>query len=163
MADAGPDTTLRIATDADTALLRELTAELHDAIRATAPFLPPADTILDAHWRWLMEQLATCGGAFLLAELNGEPIGHACVLVNVPPDEPDEGPEPSARLLEVYVREAARGHGTGRRLVEAAERFARDAGATAIRLGVTAGNGPARALYESMGYAAEVLRYAKPL
>ena len=163
MADARPDTTLRIATEADEALLRQLTAELHEAVRTTAPFLPPADTILDAHWRWLNQQLAECGGAFLVAESEGGPIGHACVLVNVRPDEPDEGPQPSARLLEVYVREAARGHGVGRRLVQAAEQFARDAGASTIQLGVTAGNAPARALYESMGYQPEVLRYGKPL
>ena len=163
MAETEPAITVRLATEADQPLLRKLTVELHEAVRATAPFLPPADTIFVAHWRWLERQLAECGGAFLVAEQAGRPVGHACVLVHSPPDEPDEGTDPSARLLEVYVRDPARGHGIGRRLVEAAEQFARDAGAKEIRLGVTAGNAPARALYESLGYQPEVLRYGKPL
>ncbi|NNM71074.1 ribosomal protein S18-alanine N-acetyltransferase [Enterovirga aerilata] len=57
-----------------------------------------------------------------------------------------------AWLTSVAVAPGRQGDGLGRRLVDAAERAAREAGRTRIRLEVRADNEAARKLYERAGY-----------
>lgn len=68
-----------------------------------------------------------------------------------------------ARLSALAVRSAAHRQGVGRKLVTAAELFARDAGCQ--RLEVTSGNGRAEAhrFYRSIGYALNSQRFIKHL
>ena len=58
-------------------------------------------------------------------------------------------------LEDLYVREAARGSGLGRALVEAAFDRARERGCRRIELDVNEDNAPARALYEACGFLTE--------
>ena len=55
-------------------------------------------------------------------------------------------------LEDLYVRDDARGAGLGVALVEAAAERARGRGCRRIELDVAAGNAPARALYERLGF-----------
>lgn len=57
-----------------------------------------------------------------------------------------------ARLTSVAVGPDAHGQGLGRRLVEAAERTAKEVGCRILRLEVRADNKRARALYERLGF-----------
>lgn len=58
-----------------------------------------------------------------------------------------------AQLIGMYVLDSCRGHGLGRRLVDAALGHARQReGTTLITLTVTEGNAPAIALYEAAGF-----------
>jgi [ribosomal protein S18]-alanine N-acetyltransferase len=57
-----------------------------------------------------------------------------------------------ARLYSLAVAAAARGRGLGRALLGDAERLARQAGATALRLEVRCDNAAAIALYRGAGY-----------
>lgn len=57
-----------------------------------------------------------------------------------------------AWLEDLYVTDAARGTGLGRALTEYAMERARDRGCGRIQLDVNTVNGPARALYESLGF-----------
>lgn len=57
-----------------------------------------------------------------------------------------------ARLYSLAVAPEARGTGLGRRLVEEAERLAREAGRLYLRLEVRRDNAAAIALYQSLGY-----------
>jgi ribosomal protein S18 acetylase RimI-like enzyme len=58
----------------------------------------------------------------------------------------------SARIYSLAVgRDSAR-RGVGRQLLQAAERYARAHGRTALRLEVRYDNAPAIALYEKLGY-----------
>lgn len=58
-----------------------------------------------------------------------------------------------ATLIGMYVGEAARGQGAGRRLVEAVLAHARAReGVSVVRLTVTQGNAAAQHLYESCGF-----------
>lgn len=57
-----------------------------------------------------------------------------------------------ARLTSLAVSREGAGNGLGRRLVEAAERGARDYGCDRMRLEVRADNEVARRLYERFGY-----------
>jgi ribosomal protein S18 acetylase RimI-like enzyme len=55
-------------------------------------------------------------------------------------------------VISMWVDPAARGRGIARALLDAVVAFARERNATDIVLGVTDGNDPARALYESYGF-----------
>ena len=59
-----------------------------------------------------------------------------------------------AEILTLAVRPSARRRGLGGRLVRAATGRAADCGATRMFLEVAEDNGPARALYESLGFEA---------
>ena len=59
-----------------------------------------------------------------------------------------------AWLEDLYVRESARGTGLGRALTEFAFAQARERGCFRIQLDVNTANGPAKALYESLGFSA---------
>lgn len=69
----------------------------------------------------------------------------------------------TAWVYAVEVVEQHRGRGHGRTLMRAAERLCREAGRNTLGLHVHAGNVPARALYESLGYRPAELLLAKPL
>lgn len=56
------------------------------------------------------------------------------------------------RIYSVVVAPSARGQGLGERLIATAERAARSAGRSRLRLEVRRGNLPARRLYEKRGY-----------
>jgi ribosomal protein S18 acetylase RimI-like enzyme len=59
-----------------------------------------------------------------------------------------------AWLEDLYVRDSARGTGLGRALTEFAFEQASRRGCRRIQLDVNIGNGPAKALYESLGFSA---------
>jgi len=61
---------------------------------------------------------------------------------------------PDCWLEDLYVEDAARGHGVGRALVVAAVERARARGARRIELDTNEDNAPAIALYESLGFSA---------
>ena len=80
----------------------------------------------------------------LVAERASAVVGYALVLVR-------RGSR-LARLYSIAVAAGEAGRGTGRRLVEAAEREASDAGMRALRLEVRIDNKRAIALYDDLGY-----------
>lgn len=78
-------------------------------------------------------------------------------------DQNDSTGQLEASLLNQYVAEPCRGQGLGRRLMEAAEEWARQQGLPRISLAVGARNTLGQRLYESLGYGVETLRMAKKL
>ena len=90
-----------------------------------------------------LSELRSPAGLFLLATLDGEPVG--CAGLKLPPGEP-------AYVKRMWVAPAARGHGLGRRLLGELERRAAEAGAPAIQLETNRSLNEAIALYRSAGY-----------
>ena len=82
-------------------------------------------------------------GLFLVATLHGEPVGCGALKLH--------NPEP-AELKRMWVADAARGLGLGRRLLGELERRAAALGATSIRLETNRALTEAIALYRSAGY-----------
>ena len=70
---------------------------------------------------------------------------------------------PHAHVAVLTVAAEVEGHGVGRALLEAAERWTRKQGLRMLTLNVFAGNTRARNVYERLGYAPETLRYVKTL
>lgn len=85
-------------------------------------------------------------GAFLVAYLDGEPVGCAAWRTNA------EDPS-AAEIKRMYVRPAARGRGVAMALLRAVENDARSAGRTHAVLETGTKQPEAIALYEKAGYA----------
>lgn len=104
-----------------------------------------------------------CGGALLVAERRGGVVG-ALLLAFETADafiRPDL--RSCSRILDLCVDEAHRGTGVGRRLLQEAERIAREQGHAALLVGALAANRRALALYEGVGFHTQAVELRKPL
>ncbi len=91
-----------------------------------------------------VEELRPPAGLFVLASLDGNPVG--CGALKFHPDAP-------AELKRMWVSKSVRGLGIGRRLLEELEARAVVGGAPAIRLETNGALVEAVSLYRSAGYA----------
>ncbi|MGO9875928.1 MAG: GNAT family N-acetyltransferase [Acidimicrobiia bacterium] len=80
-------------------------------------------------------------GVYLVAWVGDEPVGHVHLALTDPPE-----------LQDVSVRPEYRRRGIASALTVAAEREARDRGSDRLRLGVSADNEAAQALYRGLGF-----------
>ena len=85
----------------------------------------------------------------LLAEAAGQPVGYALFTDGYNTDIAAR----SVWLEDLFVDEAARGHGIGRRLLASVARLAVERGARSVWWGVRSSNQAARAFYASLGAA----------
>jgi len=92
-------------------------------------------------------------GAIFLAELGAEVVGLVMVIARVPFESLDEPPGTYALVAELVVRDGYRRRGIARALLETAERYARDSGASELRIIVLSQNAAARQLYLQYGFA----------
>ena len=89
-----------------------------------------------------LSRLGQPSGEYLVAWLQGEPVGHAYLARDGDPPE----------LQDVWVRDDHRRRGIATALTRAAEARAARLGHERLTLEVSETNGPARALYERLGY-----------
>ena len=107
------------------------------------------------------ERLRRPGERVLLAESDGSTLGLASLTVG----SLVQYAAPVARLTALVVTEAARGRGTGRRLIARAEELAREAGCDGIELtsGIRPERQAAHRFYEALGYERTSYRFWRPL
>ncbi len=89
------------------------------------------------------EDIVPPRGVMLLALLNAEPVGCGAVKLHA------EGP---AEIKRVWVSDAVRGLGIGRRVLEELERYAKAHGKSAVRLDTNRNLTEAIAMYRASGY-----------
>ena len=89
------------------------------------------------------EELTPPAGVFIVARLNGRPVG--CGALKAKADGIGE-------IKRMWVAADARGHGIGRRVLEAIEAAARDFGLRTLRLETNRTLKEAQALYRAGGY-----------
>jgi GNAT superfamily N-acetyltransferase len=87
-----------------------------------------------------------------VAELNEEVAGFATILATVKSEEIEEGEIEYGLVSDVVVASKYRKRGIGRKLLEAAESYAKSNGVRWLRIGVLAENHFADGLYDSMGF-----------
>jgi ribosomal protein S18 acetylase RimI-like enzyme len=134
-------TELRVLTPDDWRVWRELRlaalAQAPEAFGASlADWLGEGDR--EERWR---QRLAIPGAQDYVAYLDGRPVGMAS---GVPTGE-------GAELISMWVDPSARGRGVGDALMAAVERYARERGASVLRLAVRPTNTRAITLYERNG------------
>ncbi|MBM0240004.1 GNAT family N-acetyltransferase [Micromonospora sp. ATA32] len=136
---------LRTLTPEDWAIWRELRlAALAEAPYAFGSQLAGWQGEGDREERW-RARLSIPNSYNALVVLDGELAGMAS---GVPTSE-----ENVVELISMWVAPAARGRGVGDELVQAVERWARQAGTEALRLAVAEGNEAAIELYQQNGFA----------
>lgn len=131
-------------------------ADLHDlcdaadlAVRGGGGFGwvdPPPREVMERYWRGV---LAVPGRTLFVGRLDGVVAGSA-QLVRPPPN--NEAQAFAATLTTFFVAPWARGHGLARRLIEAVEEEARDAGFDVLQLDVRETQTAAIRLYEALGW-----------
>lgn len=94
----------------------------------------------------LPQGLDTPNNWLFTARQDGEAVGHAWLAVK------DNPWGRGAAIYDIAIREAWRGKGLGRQLLEEVQRAATEQGATRIGLNVFGFNTVARSLYESAGF-----------
>jgi ribosomal protein S18 acetylase RimI-like enzyme len=142
--------TIRAATAADEALLRELWEEF-EAELDQEPYLRET-------WDEAWEDLAATveDGVALIAEDDGRPVGFLfCVLG-------DRGRK-TAHVSDIYVRQEARRRGIGRALLAELVGPTREAGLEHVSLEVLVRNADARRLYERLGFSPVDMFLVAPL
>ncbi|MFC4610104.1 GNAT family N-acetyltransferase [Streptomyces maoxianensis] len=139
-----PESHIRPALHTDEEALGELDRETWSPLHAVQPRpRPPYDSFFDSNHR---------PEDFLVAEeADGTVIGY----IRLVPPTPLACNQHVRQIQGLAVADRARGQGTGRALVRAAFDQARRQGAVRITLRVLGHNRPARALYESEGFAVE--------
>ena len=111
---------------------------------------------------YLAQTLVRCddfSGRIFICECEGVVAGFTTVLTRMPFLELDDPPGEFALVTDLVVLDHFRRRGFGRALLDAAERYARDQGATELRIGVLSANHGAKRLYGAAGFGnhAEVL------
>ncbi|MFD8395834.1 GNAT family N-acetyltransferase [Streptomyces sp. NPDC059680] len=135
-----PEPYIRIAVPADEEQLAALDRATWSTLHAVSP--PPEGPFFDE--RHLPED-------YLVAEAGGQVLGYVRIA------RPTRLAA-NAHVLQIQglaVADDARGQGLGRALIRAAVEEARGRGARRLSLRVLGHNAPARALYESEGFAVE--------
>lgn len=144
------DLSLRPATAADSPLLAAMhTASWQATYRALLPEAFLAHEVGEeraAYWRARMEAPGDDRRLVLIAELDrATPVGFVCV-------ERQPGSPWGVLLDNLHALPAHQGIGVGKRLMQAAQDWARAQGEAQLYLYVLEGNAPAIAFYERQGW-----------
>jgi GNAT superfamily N-acetyltransferase len=138
LATRGPGVHLRLASEADAEAVLALVGALGR----------PADPGDRAQLAAAAAIVAHPESPVILAEVAGTGIGVCCLQLL-----PRLGwATPEARLLDLYVAEAARGSGVGRRLVTAGAALAQERGCHVLRLECGHARVASHAFYEHLGF-----------
>jgi ribosomal protein S18 acetylase RimI-like enzyme len=157
--------------------IREAVPEDHRFILSLVPelasFGPPpfrdAAELTAIDERFLKEALTGRGvaGSIVLVAVDiedaegeaGSPLG----FIHLRPQSDYYLQKDCGHVADLVVAPEARGRGVGRALMAAGERWARERGFEMMTLHVFVENRAARALYDDLGFTAEIVRYVKPL
>jgi len=149
------------ATDLDG--LKACVVELQDYESGLDPRFPDGETIVEAYIPDILRRCEEYAGKIIVAEEGGEVVGYVMIWSCVKSEDIEDGDFETARIADLAVLSQYRRRGIARKLIEAAENFARRQGAEFITLGVLAANTRARKLYLSSGYEPLVVRLEKKL
>jgi GNAT superfamily N-acetyltransferase len=125
-------------------------AEAETAFRLVEEYYQAMGVVAREDRRKFGEEYCGEGRGFWLARVGCQLAG--CVALRKLPFTNEKLSMPCAEIKRMYVRENFRGRGIAQQLLEAAEKFARDAGYSWIYLDTTDDMKAAARLYERSGY-----------
>jgi len=137
---------------ADAAAVIECIVELQEHERAQYPRLRPGREMAQEHLEYIRRRCEESHGTVLVADVGPEIAGYVTILTRVAFESPDEPPGTYALVADLVVRERFRRQGIGADLLGGAERFARAAGASELRVNVLTSNRSAALLYRGSGF-----------
>lgn len=156
--------TIRTATtDKDLQEIRSCVVELQDYECQLDPRMPSGESIADEYLEDMKRKCEEHEGRIFLFEIDGSIAGFVSVLAKVSSGVLNDGNLVCSCIDDVIVKDEFRRLGVGKKLIEAAESFARSKNARWLRLSAMAGNTSARKLYSSVGYSELYIDYEKEL
>lgn len=146
--------TIRRATDDDIPALEELYREFHAYyVRRVPNRLRMPERYDDLHVRELLiDLLGNTDAALFVADNAGILVGLSEVYLKRDDPHPATVAHTHGYLQSLMVTESMRGQGIGRRLAEAAHHWAKEHGATEMRLTTWEHPEGPQAFYEGLGY-----------
>jgi len=126
--------------------------ELQDFERSLDPRMPSGSEIVDDYIPHMLDRCIQSDGKVLVAELNDEVAGFVTILTSVMSEEIADGEIEYGLVSDLVVASKFRSQGIGRKLLEAAESYAKAGEVRWLRIGVLAENYSASALYDSMNF-----------
>ena len=155
--------TIREYRERDASAVTACIVELQEFERRIDERLRPGESMAADYLGELLRRCGECNGKILVAECDGRVAGFIVVLTRVAFEALDDPPGHYALVSDLVVRDGVRRRGIGRALLQEAERCARAAGATELRIGVLSANRAARRLYRRAGFAPYLETLAKRL
>lgn len=143
--------------------LRQCLIELQDFECRLDSRMPAGADIAEPYLADMFDRCKRGGGRILIAEVDGVVAGYATILPKVRNEELEDGDFEYALLSDLVVLEGYRGQGLGRKLLQAAELYARACKARYLRIGVLAGNEVAENLYADTGFSPRYIELEKVL
>lgn len=143
--------------------LQQCIVELQDFERGREPRMPAGEEIVEPYLEQMFDRCKKGGGRVVIAEVDGVVAGYVTVLPKVESEELHDGDFEYALISDLVVLERFRGQGLGRKLLKAAELFARACKAKYLRIGVLAGNRAAEKLYADSGFSPQYIELEKVL
>lgn len=144
--------TIRIAEPHDHPALVSCFHELQAFEQSIEPNRADADAISERYVDDLISWCAKYSGTIFVAEVQGQVAGFASVLARVPSEDLIERESEFAEITDLIVREQYRHAGVGTQLLQAAESYAANSGATRLRICVLSANEEAHRLYRMLGF-----------
>ncbi len=132
--------------------LQKCLIELQDFERRMDPRMPPGAEIAEPYLAEMFARCKECGGRVLVAEVGGDVAGYTTILPKVKSEQLEDGDLEYGLISDLVVLEVYRGLGLGKKLLAAAEQYARTCDVKYLRIGVLAGNQAAENLYASAGF-----------
>jgi ribosomal protein S18 acetylase RimI-like enzyme len=132
--------------------VRACVVELQDFERTLNPRVPSGSEIVDDYMPLLLERCKKCSGKIIVATLKDSVVGFATVLTRVKSEEIEEGDIEYGLVYDLVVSSEFRARGIGRKLLEAAEAYAKSSEVRWLRIGVLAANNSAASLYDTLGF-----------
>lgn len=126
--------------------------ELQDFERSLDPRMPSGSEIVDDYVPRMLHRCKQCDGKVLVAEVDSEVAGFTTILTSVTSEEIEDGDIEYGLVSDLVVASRFRRQGLGRKLLEAAESYAKANEVKWLRIGVLAENHSANALYESLNF-----------
>jgi GNAT superfamily N-acetyltransferase len=132
--------------------VRNCVVELQDYERRIDSRMPSGDDIADACIQDMLDRCEESSGTILVAVADNVVCGYACILAKVNSDAIYDGNIEYGLIVDLVVLDGFRSKGIGRKLIDAAELYARSKGVRWLRLCVMSENSKARRLYEACGF-----------
>ena len=147
----------------DASVVRTCFVELQEAEREVEPELPHGEAVVDAYLTEMFKGCEKWNGQVFVAEHGNATVGFVCVYARMTIADPDEAQKEFAYISDIAVLQQYRGRGIGRDLMARAEQYARQSGATTLRLVVLSRNTGAKQLYSTLGFRDRWVQMTKKL
>lgn len=147
----------------DAAQVERCFIELQDYERSIEPLRAEGKDVFRKYLDFMFARAEETGGVVFVAESDGEVVGFASLWLRVAENEAVNAAGEYAYLSDLVLMPEFRGRGLGYELLRTVEARAVAQGATRLKLGVLAGNDPARRLYEKFGFRESEVYMSKTL